>query len=165
MTEKRMTTREVLDAVARERARLRTAVEALRDGASTVRVTAEGWTAKDVLAHCIHWAGQIAFGMGATLERPAYLARYSDHPSGEEWNRRVVEHYRSAPLEDVQRELDRRVDALLERARLRTDDDMNAQDAIPWAPGRPLWQQIAAETFEHWPAHAADIERAAQAVT
>jgi hypothetical protein len=28
-----------------------------------------------------------------------------------------------------------------------------------WDPGHPLWKRIARETFTHWPAHAADIER------
>jgi len=39
---------------------------------------------------------------------------------------------------------------------------MNATDAIPWVKDRPLWLQIADETFEHWPAHAADLERASR---
>lgn len=33
-------------------------------------------------------------------------------------------------------------------------------DAIPWAEPRALWRQIGAQTFLHWPAHVADIERA-----
>ena len=160
MSNGRMTTSEVLEAVARERGRLMSAVHALGEGAATVPVTPEGWTAKDVLAHLIHWAGQIAWGMGAPLEVPAYVAGVSGRPSGDEWNARVVAFYRDVPIEQVTAAFERVVDALVAQARKRTDDEMNATDAIPWAGERPLWQHIADETFEHWPAHAADMERA-----
>jgi len=104
---------------------------------STAKVTEE-WTAKDALAHMIHWAGQIAFGMGAPLETPAWVVGETGRPSDDEWNRR-------------------------ERINQRTNDQMNATDAIPWGGDRPLWKQIASETYAHWPGHSANIERAAKA--
>lgn len=63
-----MTTAEVLEAIRRERQRLLQAVDALEDRAVTLQVTTDGWTAKDVLAHLIHWATQVAFGLGAAVE-------------------------------------------------------------------------------------------------
>lgn len=161
MTEQRVSTAEVLDSIARERRRLKAAVRALGDRATTAKVTEE-WTAKDALAHMIHWAGQIAFGLGAPLEMPAWVVGEPGRPSGDEWNRRVVEHYRAVPLDRVMADLDRVVDALTSRIGERTNDEMNATDAIPWGGDRPLWQQIASETYDHWPRHSADIERAAK---
>ena len=157
----RMTTQEVVDAIVRERARLMAAVDALGAGASTVPVTEDGWTAKDVLAHCIHRAGQIAWGMGAPLQPPAYVVDLSDRPSGDEWNARAVAYYRDQSLAQVRAELERVIDALIVQVRLRTDDQMVATDAIPWGGERPLWQQIGSETFLHWPAHREAIARAA----
>ena len=94
MTEPHKTTREVLDGIARERARLEAAVRSLGKGASTTQVTAEGWTAKDVLGHLIHWASQIAFALGAKLEPPSYVVNAKDRPSGDdEWNARATAHY------------------------------------------------------------------------
>lgn len=166
-----MKTQEVLDAIAREHARLMNAVDALGAGGSTVPVTEEGWTAKDVLAHLIHWATQIAFGLGVQIEPPVYVleerrrrsqAGLSDRmPSGDEWNALAVAYYRDVPLDQVRSEFEGSAEALLSQARLRTDDEMNATDAIPWAPERPLWRFIAGDTFLHWPLHAEAIERAA----
>lgn len=157
-----MTTREVLDAIARERARLGKAVDATGLEASTLPVTEEGWTAKDVLAHLIHWLGQVAFGLGAQLQPPPYVTGVgSSRPSGDEWNALAVEHYRDVPLDQVRSEFDGLVEALLARVRLRNDDEMNATDAIAWAPERPLWHFIGGDTFLHWPLHAGAIERAA----
>ncbi len=170
MDETRMTTAEVLDAIARERERLMNAVEALGELTATVRVTEEGWIAKDVFAHLIHWATQIALGLGAPVPPPVYmmqererhkLAGLSDAmPTGEESNALAVAHYHDLPFNDVRSKFDQVVDALVARARLRTDDEMNATDAIPWAGRRPLWQIIGGDTFLHWPMHSEAIERA-----
>ena len=48
-------------------------------------------------------------------------------------------------------------------AAARSDHEMLATNAIPWAGERPLWHIIGADTFLHeWPAHAAQIEAALQ---
>src|SRR6058998_1571378 len=114
MVEKRMTSQEVSEAVTHERGRLMKAIRAMGEGASTVRVTDEGWTAKDVLAHCIHWVGQIAWGMGARMEQPAWVAGVEGRPSGDDWNGRAVEYYRQASLEQVINDFDRAADALMQ---------------------------------------------------
>lgn len=158
-----MTTDEVIAEIARERARMLSAIDALGDGATTVAVTDEGWTAKDVLAHLIHWLGQVAFGLGAPLQPPAYVLSVQGRPSGEEWNAKAVEFYGAWSPGDLRAEFERLAHALVERARLRSDDEMSATDAIAWAPGQPLWQFIGGDTFLHWASHAEAIERVAGA--
>ncbi len=166
----RMPTADVLDAIARERLRLLAAVDALGARAATATITEEGWTAKDVLAHLIHWATQIAFGLGATVQPPVYmleerqrrkLAGLSDEmPSSDESNALAVAHFHERPLAEVRATFERVVTALVERTRLRSDDEMNAVDAIPWAGKRPLWEFIGSDTFMHWPVHSEGVERA-----
>jgi hypothetical protein len=158
-----MTTDEVVAAVEREYVRLLAAVEALGPGANVVAVTAEGWTAKDVVGHCIHWAGQLAFGLGAPMEVPAYVVGVEGRPTEEEWNAKAVAFYRNMSLDDVRARFDAVVAAVVDRARLRTDEEMLASDAIPWGGGRPLWEQIGGETFNHWPRHTKAIEAATRA--
>ncbi len=166
----RMTTAEVLNAIARERERLMNAVDALGERAASVRVTEEGWLAQDVLAHLVHWATQIAFGLGAAVRPPVYMMQErerrklaglsDDMPTGDESNALAVAHYHGVPIEDVRAEFDQLVDALVARVRQRTDDEMNTTDAIPWAGKRPLWQLIGGDTFLHWALHTEAIERA-----
>jgi hypothetical protein len=165
MSEPRPTTKEGLDAIGRERARLDDAIRWLGADASTTRVTPEGWTAKDVLGHSIHWASQIALGLGAKLEPPGCVANAKDRPSGDaEWNARATAHHRDWPCEKVKAEFDHVDKGLLEQIRKRTDDQMNATDQIPWAGARPRWQQIASETYTRWPRHADDNAPAASGV-
>src|SRR4051794_9304196 len=134
MDEVQMTTQEVLDAIERECERLLTAIDALGDRAATVPVTDEGWTPKDVLAHLIHWATQVAFGLGAPVERPVHmqaererrrLAGLDDRmPTGEESNALAVAYYAPSPLPEVRATFEHLVDAIVERVRMRSDDDM-----------------------------------------
>lgn len=169
MTASGMTASEVLEAIRRERTRLLEAVDALGPRASTANVTepdkTTGWTAKDVLAHLIHYTGQIAWALGAELTPPEYVIRETRQLTGQEWNERAVDFWRDASLDDVRAEFERNVDLLVGRVELLGDDDLLATDRIPW-PGedRPLWQFIGHDTFLHeWPAHAAQIERSVNA--
>ncbi len=166
-----MNTDEVIESIERERARLLAGVDAFGQGASTVTVTAEGWTAKDVLAHLIHWATQVAWGLGATVPPPVYMQRERERrrlagesdrmPTGEESNALAVAYYAPISAEEVRATFERLVDAIIERTRTRSDDEMAATDAVPWARGRPLWEFIGGDTFLHWPVHTDDLERAA----
>jgi hypothetical protein len=164
VADERMTTDDVVAGIERERARLFGAVDSLGPGASTVFVTENGgWTARDVLAHLIHYAGQIAFGLGAPEVPPQYVIGVHERLSGQEWNERAVAYWRDFTIDDVRTEFDRVVDKLVMFAAQRTDRQMNAIDAIPWAGERPLWEFIGAETFLYeWPAHAQQIEDAAR---
>jgi Mycothiol maleylpyruvate isomerase N-terminal domain len=170
LDERRMTTEQVLDAIALERRRLISAIDALGVAVPTASVTVEGWTAKDVLAHLIHRATQIAFGLGAQVEPPVYMlqerqrrqrAGLSDAmPTADESNALAVAHYSHMRFEQVRGRFDDVVDALVARTLLRTDDEMNTVGVIPWAGARPLWQQIGGDTFLHWPLHSDAIEGA-----
>jgi Mycothiol maleylpyruvate isomerase N-terminal domain len=164
MDDERMTTAEVVVRLQQERARLLSAVEAIGPRASTAFVTEDGgWTAQDVLAHLIHYAGQIAFGLGAPEKPPAYVVGVSERLTDHEWNERAVAHWRNFTLDDVRSEFERVVDRLIEFAAKRTDDQMNVTGAIEWAGERPLWQFIGTDTFLYeWPAHTHQIENAAR---
>ncbi len=151
----------MLAAIVREHSLLLDAVAALGPEASTLPVTSEGWTAKDVLAHLVHWGGMVAFGLGAPMTPPPYLAGVTGRLSGDEWNARAVDFSRDVGIEATLAEMDVVVVALMEAVRSRSDADMLATDLLPWAGDRPLWEKIAGDTFAHWPIHRADIERAA----
>ena len=165
-----MTTVEVVDRITVAYERLNAAVDALGDRASTVGVTetdddihpgAGGWTAKDVLGHLIHYAGQIAFGLRAPVQPPAYVLEVTERLSAQEWNDRAVDYWRGFSLPEVRTELDTIVGHITEQARKRTDQEMNAVGTIPWEPEWPLWRFIGGDTFlSEWPVHSEQIERA-----
>jgi hypothetical protein len=157
-----MTAQQLVDAIQDARARLLAAVDALGASASIVAVTDEGWSAKDVLAHQIHYREQVAVALGAPIQPPAYvLAAASRRPSGDEWNALAVAHYGDQPLPDIRACWESLADVILEHTRTRSDGEMAATGAVAWAADRPLWQFIAGDTFMHWFLHASAIEAAA----
>jgi hypothetical protein len=155
---------EAVDGLERERDRVLRAFDALGESAGTVAVTEPGgWTAKDVLAHLIHLCGQIAFGLGAQLQPPAYVLEEKRQLTGQEWNDRAVAFWKDVPVDEVRSEFTRNADLLIERVRLRTDEEMasDAKSIVPWAYDAPLWQFVGHDTFLHeWPAHARQMEAA-----
>jgi hypothetical protein len=159
-----MNKHEVIEKIVLERARLLDLVNQLGADADKRVVTDEGWTAKDVLAHCIHWVGQVAFGVGAPVHPPAWVeAAGNEKVEGEEWNRRVVEHYKAMPLDIVRRDFEQVVEATLDKLRRRDDIDydVRANAVFPWVKSDvPVWKVIAGETWEHWPEHSESLERA-----
>ncbi|MFN0095992.1 MAG: ClbS/DfsB family four-helix bundle protein [Dehalococcoidia bacterium] len=156
------TTQDLVSAIREQFAHLLASVDQLGEQATTLPVTPEGWTAKDVLAHLIHYAGQVAFALGATLEPPPYVRKVQGRPSGDEWNALAVAHFRDWSLDEVRRELEQITLAIIERATMRTDDEMHSAGAVPWAPSVVLWQFIAGDTFLHWDIHTKAIEDAAR---
>lgn len=157
-----VTTQWVLERVRAERDRLLAAIDELGDGATTLSVTEPGgWTAKDVLAHLIHYLGMIASVLGASEKPPAYVVAESRRLSGQEWNERSVEFWRPVELTVVRAEFVRLVDQLLSAAATKPDEQMRANHGLPWASPGSLWEFIGRDTFvNEWPAHRAQIERA-----
>ena len=154
-----MKTADVLDKIGSQRARLLQAIEGLGPRAISAPVNEEGWTAKDVLAHLVHWLGQVPLALGAQLQPPPYVTTVKARLSGDEWNARAVDHYRSVSLDEIRLEFEQLAEALVEQVRLRTDDEMNSTGTVAWAGDVPLWQFIAGDTFLHWALHSETIER------
>ena len=89
-----MTTAEVVEGLRRERERLDGVDDALGPRASTMFVTEEGgWTSKDVLAHLVHYAGQLCFGLGAPEKPPPYVIGVTSRLAGQEWNELAVAYW------------------------------------------------------------------------
>ena len=166
-----MTVHEVLEGLRRELARLLAAVDALGPAAETVWVTEpNGWTAKDVLGHLIHYNGQIAFALGAERDDdragpPPYVIGVTERLSGQEWNDRAVEYWRGFTLSDVRAEFVKNAEMIEARVATLSDDDLAAPSTsrVPWDSfDRTLADFIGHDTFlAEWPAHAEQIERAA----
>lgn len=93
-------------------------------------------------------------------ERRRSLGLPDTMPTGDESNALAVAHYRQARLADVRARFEELADAIATQAAARSDDEMKAAAAIPWARERALWEFIGGDTFLHWPIHAEAIERA-----
>jgi hypothetical protein len=157
---RKVTKAEVAGAIDREADRLlRLARELGEERASTPVL--DGWSVRDVVAHCVYWQGTLARLMGVrNLPPPAWIPRWqSEQELGtDELNRLTVEHYRRSPFDAVLDDF--RFTAALVR---RVVDEMKEENLMlpagdPWGQDSLVWQAIASETHEHWREHADAIE-------
>jgi hypothetical protein len=155
-----VTRAEVAAAIDRESARLLGLMRELGEERGSVPL-ADGWSVRDVVAHCIYWQGMLARLMGVRdLPPPSWIPRWqSEQDLGEEeLNRLTVEHYRRAPWDTVISDF--RFTAALVR---RVVDEMNEENLLlpagePWGAGAKVHEAIASETHAHWKEHTDRLE-------
>jgi uncharacterized damage-inducible protein DinB len=152
MPPERKTRDEVLALIREHRAALESALARIPEDRLEEPLLDGDWSAKDLMAHVTHW--EMAFL--SNLGEPPPPVR--DQGSEEATNRAVYEHHRARSLADVRRELAETHRRLIERVSELDDDGLNARPV----PGqdRAVWQYIAGETWEHYPSHVAQLERA-----
>ena len=162
---KKVKTADVIGPIERESARLLKIARELGEERASKPVM-DGWSVRDVVAHCVYWQGMLARLMGVrALPPPSWIPRWqSEQEIGtDELNRLTVEHYRRYPF-----------DSLLEDFRFTADlvrrvvDEMKEENLMlpagaPWGSDSLVWQAIASETHEHWKEHADAIELAVKA--
>ena len=143
MVTERKSRDEVLKLVREGRAKLEAAIE----GASEDDAT------KLMLAHVLHWEQVMVARLGGVGPPVGRL------PGGvDAVNAAVAAHHSSRPLADVRREFDTVHRDLLRRVEALSDDDINRVTRND----EPLWQDIAGETWGHYPEHVAQLEARAR---
>jgi len=156
---------EVIRPIERESARLlKIATELGEERASKPMM--DGWSVRDVVAHCVYWQGMLARLMGVhPLPPPGWIPRWqSEEEIGtDELNRLTVEHYRKSRFESLLEDF--RFTADLVR---RVVDEMKEENLMlpagdPWGSDSLVWQAIASETHDHWKEHSDAIEVALKA--
>lgn len=158
---KHVTKASLTSAIEREGRRLVGLARGLgEEGAS--RPVVDGWSGRDVIAHCIYWQGMMARLMGAELPPPQWISRTESEADlgRDEVNRRAVEHYRPFQLEGVL--ADFLFTAVLVRDIVAgmNEENLGIEAGEPWPDGTLVWEAISGETYEHWHEHADRLEAA-----
>jgi hypothetical protein len=153
-----MTNDELLDALEDERENFLKAIDGLSDEELQEPALAGGWSVKDVIIHISAWEAELVKLLWQVKqgEPPSTV-----HFSNVEVDARNLEwftayHDRPLPrvLDDfaaVRKQTVRRVEGL-------NDEDLNDPQRYTWLKGRPLWEWVAGDSFEHDAEHAAQIK-------
>jgi hypothetical protein len=114
------------------------------------------WTVKDVLVHMNFWQGYLVtllftLRQGGTPKTVSSEAEVEDN--NHRWN--VLGKHRPwevawADAEGLHRQILRRVGEF-------TDEELNQAKLNPALKGKPLWQWVAQDTWEHQEEHAVNI--------
>jgi hypothetical protein len=157
---KRVKKADVTAAIDRERARLVGIARELGEERST-KPFLDGWSVRDVIAHCVYWQGMLARLMGVReLPPPNWIPRWqSEQELGtDELNRLTVEHFRPFPFEEVLNDFAFTADLVRHVVDEMKEENLMLPAGDPWGPEAQVWQAIASETHDHWKEHADAIE-------
>ncbi len=109
----------------------------------------EGWSVRDILAHVAVWDGEALRFLPGIVEE-GRGAGYDTYEGGiDAFNRHATEEHRDRSLAEIREGLAERHDQLLAYLRALTPEQV--------AGNVPFRERLAADTWEHYPDHAATI--------
>lgn len=165
MTRKSVKKADVVGPIEREGARLLRIARDLGEERAS-RPVMDGWSVRDVIAHCVYWQGMLARMMGVrALPPPSWIPRWqSEQQLGtDELNRLTVEHYRAVAFGSVLEDFRFTADLVKGVIDAMKEENLTLPAGDPWGPDALVWQAIASETHDHWKEHADMIELAIKA--
>ena len=123
--------------------------EGLSDDDMLIPGVTDGWSVRDLLAHVAVWDGEALRFLPGIVEE-GRGAGYDTYTGGiDAFNRRASEEHRDRSLARIRQELAERHEQLL--AYLRSLSDARISGNVPFR------ERLAADTWDHYPDHAAAI--------
>jgi hypothetical protein len=119
------------------------------------------WSIKDILAHLTAWQKCLLTDMqdATSGDEPATSAM---NITGEEMDRLNEQFYqgnKARPLNEVLADFHSTHSQLLATVQAMSEEDLLDPDRFAWTDGKPLWQFVASETYEHILEHIGAIRR------
>ena|ERR1051326_836029 len=119
------------------------------------------WSIKDILVHIVSWQQLLLAQMGKDA-RGDKSDTYGMNINEEEMDRLNERFYRenkNRPLDEVLNDFQSTHTTMLAAVEAMTDEDLTDPHRFAWTNGKPLWQFIASETYEHTLEHIGAIRR------
>lgn len=114
---------------------------------------AGGWSVKDSLVHLTYWEGHLVTMLfqlrsGAPLSTVHFSNRSVDEINADWFTKGKVRDWEMAwsDFNGLEKQIVRRIDAF-------TDRELNNPRLNPKLDGKPLWEWIASDTFQHEDEH------------
>jgi hypothetical protein len=126
----------------------------------------EGYSIKDLLAHlaawerlCVNWIRTSLQGEQPVRWAPGFEVN-SDDPveSLNRLNERIYKDYRDSTLRETLADFRIAHEKCLGAIQLLSDEQLNDPQLFEWLNGHPVWQIIAANSYEHYREHLDQIE-------
>jgi hypothetical protein len=119
----------------------------------------DGWSIKDMLAHIASWHHRLLTWLDAAIRNvePAI----SGPDSVEEMDALNAQFYRenkSRPLDEVLTEFRTTHQQIMDIIQAMREGDLINPQRFAWTQGRPLWQLVAGDTYEHYQEHRKQIQ-------
>ena len=150
---------ELLEALRSSREELDQAIAGLGESDLASPGVAEGWSAKDLLAHITAWEAEMLKALGQARLGRKPTGAVVESPDVDALNARWQKETAKKPLDKVLADMEAARKQTIKQVERLTDEDLNDPRKYAWLKGTTLAELIAGETFEHEREHAAQIRK------
>ncbi len=154
-----MNKEEILDALEDEREKFLDAIEGLSEAQMQEAGVCDDWCVKDILFHLSMWEAELVklLWQAARGQRPT-TAHFSGTPTPvDQINAAWLEKGRQRSLDQVMEDFQSVRKQTSRRVSAFSDKMLSDAQRFDWLQGRPLWEWVAGDSFEHEAEHADQI--------
>jgi hypothetical protein len=150
----------ILDEMRTNYAALEEILAPLDDTQMTTEGVIAGWSIKDMLAHIAAWHHRLLAWLHASIghEEPAISGPDSIEEM-DELNAQFYKQNKSRPLDEVLNDFRTTHLQIMDIVQAMPEEDLTNPQRFAWAQGRPLWQLVAGDTYEHYQEHIGQIQK------
>lgn len=156
-----VTRQEVLDLIQQQRQALESLVQTLSEEQMVRKQLDNNRSVKDILAHIAAWERRMMQWIdesyrGEVPQRPAPGMLW-DNLDG--LNEQIYLQNKDRPLAEVMAEFDSSYRQALKAVVCMTEPDLFDGARFSWRNGDPMWNMVAANTWDHYREHREEIEK------
>jgi hypothetical protein len=118
-----------------------------------------GWSIKDMLAHIASWHHRLLAWLDAAVRNQEPTISGPD--SVEEMdalNAQFYQENKSRSLDEVLADFRTTHQQIIDIVQAMPEEEMMSPHRFAWSQGKPLWQVIAGDTYEHYREHITQIQ-------
>ena len=118
-----------------------------------------GWSIKDILAHIASWHHRLLKWLDAAVqhEEPA-ISGPDNVEEMDALNAQFYQENKSRPLDEVLADFRTSYRHIFDITQAIPEEDLISPHKFAWSKGRPLWEAIAGDTYEHYQEHIKQIQ-------
>jgi hypothetical protein len=148
---------DLLKELEEEREHFLDAIEGLSDEDLEKPGVMDDWSIKDLLAHLTMWEAELIKLLWQAKQGQKPSSIHFSHIAVDELNARWKSEMQDRSLERVMADFQSVRNQTIRRVEAFSDKDLNDEKRYNWLGGRPLWEWIAGNSFEHEAEHLEQI--------
>jgi hypothetical protein len=148
---------ELLDALEDGREKFIDAIEGLSDEAMLEAGVIEGWSIKDMLYHLSMWEAEMVKLLWQAAQGQKPTTKHFTQVDVDATNTAWLEQGKVRPLDQVLADFQSVRKQTTRRVKAFSDEDLTDPQRYTWLGGRPLWEWVVGDSYDHEAEHAAQI--------
>jgi len=148
---------ELMGALEDERERFLDVIDNLSDEVLEKPGVMEGWSIKDLLAHLTMWEAELIKLLWQAKQGQKPSSAHFSHTAVDELNARWKKEMQDRSIERIIADFHSVRNQTIRRVEAFSDKDLNDAKRYAWLGNHPLWEWIAADSFQHEAEHREQI--------